>query len=115
MERFQSTYSEYKSSLGKIEDSLKPVEYWQSKKEIVKTSIFELLIDSLEDDLLRIKQLNKNRTPIDGKTSDEIARCKVKIEKLEDEARKIPREAKSFKDERDKLLFLGQTKSKLDI
>ena len=115
LERFQSTYSEYKSSLGKIEDSLKPVEYWQSKKEIVKTSIFELLIDSLEDDLLRIKQLNKNRTPIDGKTSDEIARCKVKIEKLEDEARKIPREAKSFKDERDKLLFLGQTKSKLDI
>ncbi|ANE57914.1 AAA family ATPase [Methylomonas sp. DH-1] len=45
--RFQSAYNEYKSSLNVIEDSLKPVEYWRNKDEIVKTSIFDTLITSL--------------------------------------------------------------------
>jgi len=74
--RFQSAYNEYKSILNVIEDSLRPVEYWKSKDDIVKTSIFDCMISSLEDDLHQIRQANKKRTPIDGKTSDEIAECK---------------------------------------
>ncbi|MCD2452409.1 DUF3732 domain-containing protein [Methylicorpusculum oleiharenae] len=113
--RFQSAYNEYKSSLNVIEDSLKPVEYWRNKDEIVKTSIFDTLITSLEEDLQRIKQLNRKRTPIDGKTSDEIAACRRLINELEEEARGLPKQAKSFGDDRDKYIFLGQTKTKIDI
>ncbi|OAI30330.1 DUF3732 domain-containing protein [Methylomonas koyamae] len=113
--RFQSAYNEYKSSLNVIEDSLKPVEYWRNKDEIVKTSIFDTLITSLEEDLQRIKQINRKRTPIDGKTSDEIAACRRLINELEEEARGLPKQAKSFSDDRDKYIFLGQTKTKIDI
>lgn len=113
--RFQSAYNGYKSSLNVIEDSLKPVEYWRNKDEIVKTSIFDTLITSLEEDLQRIKQLNRKRTPIDGKTSDEIAACRRLINELEEEVRGLPKQAKSFGDDRDKYIFLGQTKTKIDI
>jgi hypothetical protein len=113
--RFQSTYNVYKSSLSNIADSLKPVEYWRNKDEIVKTSIFDTLIESLEGDLQRIKQINKNRTPIDGKTSDEIAECRRLIDKLTEEEKCLPKQAKSFGDDRDKFIFLGQTKAKLDL
>jgi len=113
--RFQSAYNEYKSSLSVIEDSLRPVEYWKSKDDIVKTSIFDDLISSLEDDLHRIKQANKKRTPIDGKTSDEIAECKRLIKDLEEEAKALPKKVKSFSDDRGKYIFLGQTKTKLDL
>lgn len=113
--RFQSAYNEYKSSLNVIEDSLRPVEYWKSKEDIVKTSIFDDLISSLEEDFHRIKQANKKRTPIDGKTSDEIAACKRLINELEEEAKALPKQVKSFSDDRDKYIFLGQTKTKLDL
>ncbi len=113
--RFQSAYKEYKSSLSVIEDSLRPVEYWKSKDDIVKTSIFDDLISSLEEDFSRIKQVNKKRTPIDGKTSDEIAECKRLISELEEEAKALPKQVKSFSDDRDKYIFLGQTKTKLDL
>ena len=113
--RFQSAYSEYKSSLNVIEDSLKPVEYWRNKDEIVKTSIFDTLIASLEEDLQRIKQLNSKRTPIDGKTSDEIAECRRLINELEEELKGLPKQIKSFDDNRDMFIFLGQTKTKLDL
>ncbi|MFC6635593.1 DUF3732 domain-containing protein [Microbulbifer taiwanensis] len=113
--RFQSAYNEYKSSLNVIEDSLKPVEYWRNKDEIVKTSIFDTLITSLEEDLQKIKHLNKKRTPIDGKTTDEIAACRRLINELEQEAKGLPRQVKSFGDDRDKYIFLGQTKTKLDL
>ncbi len=113
--RFQSAYNEYKSSLNVIEDSLRPVEYWKSKDDIVKTSIFDDLISSLEEDLHRIKQANRKRTPIDGKTSDEIAECKRLIKELEEEEKALPKKVKSFSDDRDKYIFLGQTKTKLDL
>lgn len=113
--RFQSAYDDYKSSLNTIEDSLKPVEYWRNKDEIVKTSIFNDLITSLEEDLHRIKKINRKRTPIDGKISDEIAACKRLINNLEEEARGLPEQAKSFGDDRDKYIFIGQTKAKIDI
>ncbi len=113
--RFQTAYTTYKASLANIEDSLKPVEYWRDKNEIVKTSIFDTLIESLEEDLQKIKRLNKKKTPIDGKTSDEIAECRRLINELEEEARCLPKQAKSFRDDRDKFIFLGQTKTKLDL
>ncbi|AWF80231.1 DUF3732 domain-containing protein [Microbulbifer sp. A4B17] len=113
--RFQSAYNEYKSSLNVIEDSLRPLEYWKGKDDIVKTSIFDDLIRSLDEDFHRIKKANKKRTPIDGKTSDEIAECKRLINELEEEAKVLPKQVKSFSDDRDKYIFLGQTKTKLDL
>lgn len=113
--RFHSAYTDYKSSLNAIEGSLRPVEYWKSKGDIVKTSIFDYLISSLEEDFSRIKQVNRKRTPIDGKISDEIAACKRLINELEEEAKALPKQVKSFSDDRDKYIFLGQTKTKLDL
>ena len=113
--RFQSAYSKYKSSLNVIEDSLKPVEYWVGNDEIVKTSIFEKLVSSLEEDLQRVRELNSKKTPIDGKTSDEIAACRLQIDGLEKEEKSLPKSIKSFKDDREKYIFLGETKTKLDL
>lgn len=113
--KFQTAYNVYKSSLSNIADSLKPVEYWRNKSEIVKTSIFDTLIESLENDLQTIKETNRNRTPIDGKTSDEIAECRRLIDTLTQEEKSLPKQAKSFGDDRDKFIFLGQTKAKLDL
>jgi hypothetical protein len=113
--RFQSVYNEYKSSLSVIEDSLKPVEYWSNNDEIVKTSIFKKLVSSLEEDLSRVRVLNQNRTPVDGKTAEEIALCRQLIEKLDEEEKGLPKNVKSFKDDREKFIFLGQTKEKLEL
>ncbi|NSY32252.1 DUF3732 domain-containing protein [Pseudoalteromonas sp. JC28] len=113
--RFQSAYTEYKSSLGATEDSLRPLEYWREKEDVVKTSIFDILISSLERDLIKIKKANRSRTPIDGKTSDEIAKCKQLISELREESKALPKQAKSFRDDREKYIFLGQTKAQLEL
>jgi hypothetical protein len=113
--RFQSVYNKYKSSLNVIEDSLKPAEYWSDNDEIVKTSIFEKLVSSLKDDLQRVRELNKNNTPIDGKTTDAIAACRQQIKALEEEEKILPKKTKSFKDDREKFIFLGETKTKLEL
>lgn len=113
--RFQSVYSEYKSSLNVIEDSLKPVEYWSDNDEIVKTSIFDKLVSSLEEDLRKVRQLNKNKTPVDGKVTDEISKCRELIKKLEEEENGLPKKVKTFEDGDEKSFFLGQTKAKLDL
>ncbi|WP_157198333.1 DUF3732 domain-containing protein [Methylomonas sp. DH-1] len=87
----------------------------KSRKPWVRGNIGGFFTSLLEEDLQRIKQINRKRTPIDGKTSDEIAACRRLINELEEEARGLPKQAKSFSDDRDKYIFLGQTKTKIDI
>lgn len=113
--RFNSEYKKYKSNLKVIEDSLKPVKYWSSRNEIVKTSIFEIIVSSLEEDLQKVKNINKNKTPIDGKIFDEISACQKKIKLIEEEENILPKNIKCFKDDRDKFIFLGQTKEKIEL
>lgn len=115
LKRFQTEYGNYKSSLNIVEDSLKPVKYWTENNELVRTSIFEKLVSSLEEDLSIIRKTIHNKTPVDGKLSDEITLCESQIQRLEEEEKQLPKNAKSFSDERDKLIFLGQTKARLDL
>lgn len=58
LKRLQHEYSDYKKSLKQVEDSLKPVSFLRSKKdELIKTSIYEELIEALESDLKSLKKI----------------------------------------------------------
>lgn len=116
LKSFENEYSTYKINLKATEDSLKPLMYLnEHNHEIIKTSIFSQVIDSLENDFITIKEAIKTKTPIDTKVTDLIKSYEEKINTLEDELKEIPEEAKSFEDDRDKYIFLGEVKAKLEL
>lgn len=113
---FESEYTTYKINLKETEDSLKPLIYLnEHNHEIIKTSIFSQVIDSLENDFNTIKEAIKTKTPIDTKVTDLIKSYEEQINTLEDGLKEIPEEAKSFEDDRDKYIFLGEVKAKLEL
>ncbi len=64
-------YSDYKGSLKDIEDSLRPIVFLRSKKdELIKTSIYEEVIQALESDLKTLKIDVRKRTPIETNVTD---------------------------------------------
>jgi putative sterol carrier protein len=73
LKSFENEYDTYKKNLKETEDSLMPLMYLNKHNhEIIKTSIFSQIIDSLENDFKTIKKAIKTKTPIDTKVSDLI-------------------------------------------
>ncbi len=113
---FENEYILYKNNLRETEDSLKPIIYLnQNENEIIKTSIFTIIIDALEKDFGIIKKAIKNKTPIDIKVTNLIKEYEGKIRKLEEKLKEIPDQVKNFEDDIEMYVFLGEIKSKLEL
>ncbi|MCA9036895.1 MAG: DUF3732 domain-containing protein [Planctomycetaceae bacterium] len=109
-------YDEYRKMLGAVEDSLRPVAFLRSNlNELVQTSIFDDLLKVMEVDLGRIKKDVRTRVPIDTNIGDLIAGYQAQIDKLRDELDLLPADADALGNEREKLLFVGELRAKLEI
>lgn len=116
LKSFENEYTTYKMNLKETEDSLKPLIYLhEHNHEIIKTSIFSQVIDSLENDFNIIKEAIKTKTPINTKVTDLIQSYEEEIKTLDEQLKEIPEEVKSFEDDRDKYIFLGEVKAKLEL
>lgn len=113
---FSLEYNRYKDTLSNLEDSLKPIDFLRKyDSEIIKTSIFEQLIDSYSENLNSIRNACRKNTPIDRQINDSIKELKNELEVIKMKLDSYPNENKSFENEREKYFFLGQMKSKLEI
>jgi len=116
LKQLKQEYLTYKESLKDVEDSLKPIMYLQGKKnELIKTSIYEEIIKVLEADLKSLKADLKNRTPIDINVSDLIHENEEKLMAVRNKLSILPQSTVSFKDDREKYLFIGALKAKFDL
>lgn len=113
---FSSEYGVFKKNLISIEDSLKPIEFLKKKdSELIKTSIFEGLMDSYASELQKIKISRKNKTPIDKQISDVVGGYKEKLALLRDKLAILPERAESFENDKARYMFLGEIKAKFNI
>lgn len=109
-------YDQYKKSLTNIEDSLKPIKFLnQRNSELIKTSIYGDLIAIIQNDLSNLKKDIKSDAPIDININDLIEEQKKNLKSLKDELASIPEISKSFDTDKNKYLFLGEVKAKLNL
>lgn len=113
---FSSEYKIYKNNLKNTEDSLKPIAYLKGKdQEILKTSIFDSLINELDTQLEDIKSSTKANTAIDSQINDNIVALNNKIKELEAKLSILPEENRMFETEKEKAFFLGTVKTKIEL
>ncbi len=116
LKQLKNEYVSYKVALKDVQDSLKPIEYLNQKySELIKTSIYYEVISTLEADFTSIKSDIKNRTPIDVNIFDLIREIEKSVQEIQNKLNEIPKENKSFENDKEKFLFLGETKAKLEI
>lgn len=109
-------YEEYKKHLNTLEDSLKPVVFLREKMaSVVQTSFFDEILTSLEFDLSNIKQDLKKRIPISTNINDLINEYQAKELALQTELSSLPVKAETFANDREKYLYLGELKAKLEF
>ncbi|WP_417237489.1 DUF3732 domain-containing protein [Bizionia paragorgiae] len=114
--QFSSEYKKYKKTIKNLSDSLKPIEFLRQKdSEIIKTSIFDELVNSFTKDLDMIRKSYSTNTPIDKQVKDNLKDLETKLKTIKEKLDLLPKKNKSFQNEKEKYFFLGQVKSKLEI
>lgn len=113
---FTNEYSIFKKNLTDVEDSLKPITFIQRETDkIIKTGNFESLISQLSTELNEIKEARKTKTPIDKQVLDEISQLTTQLSSLEDKLESLPKENKVFENEKEKYMFIGEVKAKINL
>ena len=116
LRRFTTEYSTYKRNLIATSDSLKPIDFLKEKdSDIIKTSIFDDIINSFSSELKQIRDASKTKTPIDKQVNDEIKSLEKELFGLRDKKFITPEINKSFENDKSKYFFLGEVKSKMDL
>ncbi|MBD3342822.1 MAG: DUF3732 domain-containing protein [Candidatus Lokiarchaeota archaeon] len=116
LKRFVAEYKTYKNNLKTIDDSLKPITYLKEKdSDIIKTSIFDEMIDSLSNELLSIQKAYKAKTPIDNQVNDTIKMLEGQLLEVKEKLSILPEDNKNFENEKKKNFFLGEIKAKIDL
>ena len=109
-------YTSYKKNLAIISDSLKPVSFLVEKDaNIIKTSIFDDVLNSFSSELEKIKASHKTKTPIDKQIVDEIKSLENDLSLLKKQLAIHPNAYKSFDNDNKIYFFLGEIKSKMDL
>ena len=116
LENFQKEYEHYKKVNKNKLESLKPIEFIRDNdSNIIKTSIFNEILESFETRLELIKRENINFNSIDLQLKDYAKELLEKEEQLNNEIKILPDEDKYFESEKEKIYFLGQLKNKFDL
>lgn len=116
LKHFAKEYANYKENLKVTSDSLRPISFLsENYSQLVKTSIYDEIVSALESDQKEIKLAIKNKTPIDSNTSDLIKNLEKEKKKLEEEQLDKPEQVASFRSEREKYIFIGEVKAKLNL
>lgn len=116
LRKFGNEYSSYKDNLSHIGDSLKPVVYLMDHySEMVQTSIFNDVFTAFEDQIGKIKLAIKSKTPIDTKVNELVGNYETRIRELYKELDFLPTEVKTFQNQKEAYIFIGEAKTKLDM
>ena len=116
LKRFSTEYTTYKKNQKSISDSLKPISFLMEKDaDIIKTSIFDEVINSFASELRQIKDISRAKTPIDKQVNDEIKSLESELIALRSQRAIRPETNKSFENDKSKYFFLGEIKSKMDL
>ena len=116
LRRFASEYGNHKATLKETADSLQPVEYlMRNFEETVRTSVFDDIVRKLSDGLQQIKDATAKKTPLDSNISEIIKALESQRQKLEKDLQALPGEMDSFETDKDKYIFIGETKAKLEL
>ena len=114
--RFSQEYISYKSNLKDTQDSLLPILYLRENSHaLVKTSIYDDIVNALENDFLNIKEAVQSKTPIDAKISDLTSELEASVADLKIKLEMLGERPKSFTNDREKYFFLGEVKAKLAL
>lgn len=103
----ENQYNTHKENLSTIHDSLKPIDYLKNKVEI-RTSYFSEIILNLENELNRLKEVNRKVTPIDKQVADQLIKLKIELESIQQELDVLPKEIRITDTDAKKLIFIGR-------
>ncbi len=116
LQTFEKEYEVYRSGLKDTSDSLKPIDYLsENYTELVRTSIFNDILIALQSDQSLIKNSIANHAPLQSNTVEIIKDLQAKKRELESTQLNRPKEMRAFKNEKEKYIFLGEVKAKLDL
>ncbi|CDZ31169.1 Conserved domain protein, partial CDS, partial [Neorhizobium galegae bv. officinalis] len=116
LRRFVSEYGNHKATLKETADSLQPVEHlMRNFEETVRTSVFDDILRNLSKGLQEIKDATARKTPLDGNIAEIIKELESQRGKLEKDLQALPAEMESFESDKDKYIFIGETKAKLEL
>ncbi|CAN7342342.1 DUF3732 domain-containing protein [Ensifer adhaerens] len=116
LHRFKTEFAKHKTTLKETGDSLQPVAYLLNNfEETVRTSVFDDILQNLSQGLQEIKNATARNTPLDSNISDIIKDLESQREKLEKDLAALPVEMESFENDKDKYIFIGETKAKLEL
>ncbi|MFM0741708.1 DUF3732 domain-containing protein [Paraburkholderia xenovorans] len=114
LQQFTKEYKAYKDTLGKTDDSLRPLAVILARSpELVKSEVFDELISGLKVDLERVKDAIAPRRPVDGEITSMVKRLENEKAELKKQLEALPQKPQSFESVRDLYLFLGEARGKL--
>jgi len=115
LDGFSQESNAYKGMLLEVEDSLKPLMAIVSRSsELVKSDAFDDLISGLKADLQKVKDEIASKRPVDGQVAALIKQLRVEKLELTEQLARIPAKPKALDSEREKWMFVGEVKGRLD-
>lgn len=115
LREFSDEHKQYKAALKVTRDSLKPLETLLAQSpQLLKTEIFDDLIDSLSVDLRALKAATATRQPVDtqvAKMMEELKEQKAEQERI---IESLPKAQKSFEDTIQLVKFVTRIETKLE-
>ncbi|WP_337920433.1 DUF3732 domain-containing protein [Vibrio cholerae] len=117
LKRFSSQYSQYKESLRNLEKNIKPIEYLNSiDSELIKTSIYSDIISHLSDQVTKIKQERKGKTPLSIQVEDQISKLENKRKIFSEQLNHYKKNHEhEYTSSKEKYYYLGQITAKAKI
>jgi hypothetical protein len=116
LKEFIKEYSVFKENLIAIEDSLKPIAFIQKEtSKLVESNSLKSIIFQLSTELNEIKEARKTKTPIDKQVLDTISQLVTQMTSIESELESLPKENKNFINDKDKYMFIGEVKAKMNL
>lgn len=116
LRKFLGEYTTHKNVLSETADSLKPVASLRDNHaDTVRTSVFFEILERLEEGLQEIKTEISKKNPLESNVGELIKELEDQRSQLQGELQALPSGGSVFANEKERYIFIGETKAKLEI
>lgn len=116
LRKFLGEYTKHKDVLSETADSLKPISFLRNNHaDTVRTSVFFEILERLEEGLQEIKIEISKKNPLDSNVGELIKKLEGQREHLQGELQALPSSDTVFENEKERYIFIGETKAKLEL
>lgn len=116
LRKFLGEYTTHKNVLSETADSLKPIASLKDNHaDTVRTSVFSEILDRLEEGLHEIKAEISKKNPLESNVGELIKELEGQRERLQGELQALPSGSAVFENEKERYIFIGETKAKLEM